>query len=93
MDIHAIFNQARKDASSLANLDIDELLETDMTEFKSLDEILAENINMIKMLGLPDEETQTVCNKLSGYRYIENLFELHKGKYIRWYLKCLNQSP
>jgi hypothetical protein len=84
MDVNAIFNRAKKDTSLLANLDIDELLKTETTEFKSIDTILTDNINAIKTLGLSNEETQTLCNKLTGYRYIENLFEIHKGKYIRW---------
>jgi len=90
MDVDAIFERVSKDTSLLAEIDIEELLRSvnnekhDYLENKTLDTILDENICAIKTLKLPKEETKNICNRLVGYRYVENLYELHKGKHIRW---------
>lgn len=90
MDINAIFENVRKDTSLLANIDMDELLratdndKNDYLNDKTLDDILEENIQAIKRLKLPKKEILELSNKLVGYRYIENVFDIHKGKHIRW---------
>jgi hypothetical protein len=90
MDIDAIFEKVRQDTSLLADIDIEELLRNvnndkhDYLDNKTLGDILDENIHAIKTLGLPKEKTKDLCNRLAGYRYVENLYELHKGKHIRW---------
>jgi hypothetical protein len=90
MDIDAIFETVSKDSSLLANIDIDELLkavESDKTDYldnKTLDDILNENIHVLTQLNIGPDAVTNMCNKLAGYRHVDNLSELHKGKYIRW---------
>ena len=90
MDINKIFEDVQKDASLFANMDIDELLratsseKTDYLDNKTLDNILDDNIHAIKRIYTDKDEMVEICNKLAGYRYIDNLSELHKGKHIRW---------
>ena len=90
MDINAIFENVRKDTSLLANIDMDELIratENDKNDYlndKTLDDILEENIQAIKRLKLPKKDIVELSSKLVGYRYIENVFDIHKGKHIRW---------
>jgi hypothetical protein len=90
MDIDAIFETVSRDSSLLANIDIDKLLkavENDKTDYldnKTLDDILDENIRVLTRLNLGKDVVTHMCNKLAGYRYVDNLSELHKGKYIRW---------
>jgi hypothetical protein len=90
MDINKIFEDVQKDSSLFANMDIDELLratnneKTDYLENKTLDDILDDNIRMIKRVYPDKTKIVELCNKLAGYRYIDNLSELHKGKHIRW---------
>ena len=90
MDVDAIFERVSKDTSLLAEIDIEELLRSVNNEKhvyldnKTIGNILDENINAIKTLKLKREETKDICNRLAGYRYIDNLYELHKGKHIRW---------
>ncbi len=90
MDIDAIFETVSRDSSLFANIDIDELLkavETDKTDYldnKTLDDILEENTHVLTRLNIGPDAVTNMCNKLAGYRYIDNLSELHKGKYIRW---------
>jgi hypothetical protein len=90
MDIDAIFEKVKKDSSLLAQIDVDELLKNinddkhDYLDNKTLGDIIDENIKAIKSIGLPSTQLSDICNRLSGYRYVENLYELHKGKHIRW---------
>jgi hypothetical protein len=90
MDINEIFENVRKDTSLLANIDIDELLrvtENDKNDYlnnKTLDDVLDENIKAIKKLKLPKGETTELCDKLVGYRLVDKIFDIHKGKHIRW---------
>ena len=90
MDIDAIFEKVKKDTSLLAHIDIEELLKNinddkhDYLDNKTLGDILDENIKAIKSIGLPSSQLSDICNRLAGYRYVENLYELHKGKHIRW---------
>jgi NDP-sugar pyrophosphorylase family protein len=90
MDIDAVFEKVRQDTSLLANIDIEELLKNvsnekhDYLDNKTLGDVLDENISAVKTLGLTKEKMKDVCNRLAGYRYVENLYELHKGKHIRW---------
>ena len=65
------------------DIDIDELLKSldgDETDLKMLSEILDENLRVVNRLNMGAD----VYNKLVGYRYIDNISEIHKGKYIRW---------
>ena len=90
MDINAIFERVRKDNSLLANIDMDELLkaaEVDKNDYlnnKTVSDIIDENITAIKRINRSKVETAELCNKLVGYRFIENVFDIHKGKHIRW---------
>ena len=86
MDIDAIFEKVKNDTSLFSQIDIEELLKNinddkhDYLDNKTLSDILDENIKIIRSNGLPLD----LCNRLAGYRYVENLYELHKGKHIRW---------
>ena len=90
MDIDAIFEKVKKDTSLLAQINVEELLKNvnddkhDYLDNKTLGDILDENIKAIKSIGLPSSHLSDICNRLAGYRYVENLYELHKGKHIRW---------
>ena len=87
MDINTIFRNAKKDASLLANIDIDELLENDKHDYlndKTVNDVIDENIAAIKRLKRSKAETEELCNKVVGYRVVENVFDIHKGKHIRW---------
>jgi hypothetical protein len=91
MDINQIFEYVQADNSLLADLDIDVLLKTldnDKTSYlenKTIDDFLKENMNAVQSIeGISADDMKTICNKLVAYRYVENLFDLHKGKHIRW---------
>jgi hypothetical protein len=91
LDINAIFESVQSDSSLLAEINIENLLktlDTDKTSYlenKTIDDFLQENIEAVKTIDniMPDE-IKLICDKLVEYRYVENIFDLHKGKHIRW---------
>lgn len=90
MDVKEIFEQALKDPSLTSNLDIEKLVESledernDYLENKTMQEINQDIFNKIKKLNTSLEDKKEICEKLIGYHPINDVYELHKGKHIRW---------
>ena len=87
MNIGELLENARKDASLLSTLDINELLGSEKTDYlggKTLDSIIGEVVRVVKTHITDETNCETIIRKLAGYRYVENIYELHQGKYIRW---------
>ena len=95
LDIQTIFENIKRDTSLLSNVDIEELLarveKSDYVEGKTVTDILEEKVAVLEGLGLNRGEQATMLEKLADYRYIKNIYELHKGKHIRWILP--NKRP
>jgi hypothetical protein len=89
-DIKKIYNDAKQDPSLFANVDIDRLLEianddrNDYLENKSMKDIVDEVFDTINSLSLSKMQTKELCEKLTEYRYVDRICDLHKGKHIRW---------
>jgi hypothetical protein len=89
-DIIKIIEDAVKDKSLISTLDIDELIDRTNVEHmdylneKTMDDILNEMLIALSELDINDKMRQSFYNKLAGYRVIGNIYELHKGKHIRW---------
>lgn len=90
IDINEIFENVKKDASLLSTIDIDELLKAveneknDYLENKTLDILFQENLQTLRQLKISKQKITEICEKIAGYRFVENLSEIHKGKHIRW---------
>jgi hypothetical protein len=88
--IQEIFENARKDPELFSTIDIEQLLESiesdknDYLEGKTLGDINNDIYEKINTLNAPIEKKQEMCNKLIGYRQVDELHELHKGKHVRW---------
>lgn len=86
-----LFNKIKNDESLASDLDIDELLslveDGNYFENKTLNDIINTNIEVIKSLNIPKEEINNYLNKLAGYRYIDDLYQLNRGRFIRWFDK------
>jgi len=93
MNVKEIFDSALKDPSLLSTLDIDNLLKSldneksDYLEKKTITGIDKEIFNTLQENILGVEPQKVACNKLIGYRLVDELHELHKGKHIRWIRK------
>jgi hypothetical protein len=89
-DISKIFEDAIKDKSLISTLNIDELINVtneenvDYLNEKTMDDILSEMLSTLSKLDINDKTKLSFYNKLAGYRVIGNIYELHKGKHIRW---------
>ena len=90
MDIQEIFEQAKKDPSLLANIDIDELLEgtedvkNDYLQDRTLHEIQETIYDALEEVFEKDEDILVHVDKLREYRLVDEVSELHNGKHIRW---------
>jgi hypothetical protein len=52
--------------------------------------LIKEIVEIIDELNTTKEEKQTLCQKLKEYRYIDEIYQLDKGRYIRWVNKTTN---
>ena len=97
-DIESIFENALKDPELFSTIDIENLLKniendkTDYLENKTLKTISDDIFYKINDFHITDETKEIFCNKLAGYRYVDEIRELHKGTHTRWIRKT-NYSP
>jgi len=90
MNIKTLIKDAKADTELLSKIDIDELLgavENDKNEHldnKTLHDISQEISQEIRTLNLDKEPTKKILEKLADYRYIDEIYQLHRGKYVRW---------
>ena len=93
INVQEILENCKSDPSLLSTLNIDEILEAvekDKHEYldnKTLDTISQEIFESINNLGITKEKQTDFCKKLLEYRYVDELFELHRGKFVRWIRK------
>jgi hypothetical protein len=90
MDIDKIFEDAINDPSLLSTIDIETLLNSiestknDYLDNKTMSEITNIVHEKIDETDIPKENHQEIYKKLVGYRYVDEIYELHKGKMVRW---------
>jgi len=90
LNVNDIFETARNDPALFSTIDIEKLLSSiekdknDYLENKTMIDVNTDIFNKINDLNLSETITQEMCEKLIGYRYVDEIHELHKGKYIRW---------
>jgi hypothetical protein len=90
IDINELFENAMKDPSLFSTIDIEKLLESvendknDYLEHKSMQIITNEIYEKISQLGISPTARFEYCQKLVGYRLVDDVHELHKGKHLRW---------
>lgn len=89
-EVNEIFEQAIKDPSLLSSININQLINSieddknNYLENKTTKMINEEIFNAIMKVEIPTETKREYCDKLIGYRYVDELHELHKGKNVRW---------
>ena len=93
LNIKTILEHARRDKST--NIDIPHLLSTieksEYLENKTLDSIFDEKIQILGEITNNKELIATILGKLTDYRRVKNIYDLHNGKHIRWIKK--GKSP
>lgn len=90
IDISEIFKNALNDPELFSTLDIDNLLtsfeneKSDYLENKTIKSVAEEIYEKINEFDIPKETKLSYCSKLNEYRFVNNIHELHKGKYVRY---------
>jgi len=91
MNIQQLIHDTKEDSELFENLNIDELIKnaekSQHLENKSWKDILKENIDALEELELDTETEKLWLERLSEYRYVKNIYEIHKGKFLRWIKK------
>lgn len=86
-EIKKLFTEASNDPDLKNTIDIDAILErTDMDHFgdKRLKDLCIEIRDSLNELDMDDFEKTEICKKLAEYRLVDEIYKLHKGKYVRW---------
>ena len=98
MNYSEILQQAREDPRLLSRIDVDELMEgletvSPFFENKTLANISEMIFSVISESfgesGLPDQQLK-MCNSLTEYYYVEQIYQFQKGRYIRWLRKNMD---
>lgn len=90
ININQLFEDALNDPSLFSTIDIDNLLsniETDKHDYlenKTMASITEEIYEMVSGQFNQIDKRKEICKRLIGYRYVDEINELHKGKHIRW---------
>ena len=72
------------------NINVDELLKSiESDKLLSVSKLSYDKINTIKYnvltrIGLEDDELESILLKLSDYRYVEELQDIHHGAFVRY---------
>jgi len=88
--ISQIIQHAQNDPTLFSKLDVDALLDSlespknDFLENQTIDSVAENVFNSLKRLPIDNSLLSDYCKKLVGYRYVDELHILHKGKYVRW---------
>lgn len=88
--LNKVFKEAQNDTSLLDTIDINEIISMsenenmDYINEKTMNDILNTIYETLKEMPINEIKRNELYEKLAGYRFIENIYELHKGKHIRW---------
>lgn len=82
---------------TIDTINVDELLKSiESDKLLSVSKLSYDKINTIKYnvltrIGLEDDELESMLLKLSDYRYVEELQDIHHGAFVR-YIQLTNKS-
>uniref|UniRef100_A0A6C0B6G7 Uncharacterized protein n=1 Tax=viral metagenome TaxID=1070528 RepID=A0A6C0B6G7_9ZZZZ len=97
MNIDEVFEAAKKDPTLFSTLDIEAILDSveneknDYLENKTMENITKDVFDNITELTITKEQTKDLCNKLIGYRFIDEIHELFRGRHVRWIRRDSNK--
>ena len=90
MNISDLIKEAEKDPALLSRINTTELLKSldsvknDFLENETIDSISKNVFDSLARLNINDGIVSDHCDKLLGYRFVDELHLLHRGKYVRW---------
>lgn len=89
IDINEIIENAKNDPDTLSSINITEILENidkktiDVLDNKTVQSMNETNIDLFTNYNCSPDETYDLCSRLNGYRLVNEIFELHKGKNVK----------
>jgi len=89
-NIREIIEAAHRDPELFSTIDIENILaateneKNDYLEKKTTEDISREVFESLRDLDIDIDKTKILCEKLLGYRCIEEIHELFKGRHVRW---------
>ena len=100
-EIENIYKAAIQDPELFSQIDMNKLMESieneknQYLENKKTTDIVNEIIDSMTDFDILPETSVELCNKLAGYRFVDEIYLLHKGKHVRWIKKSdiMNKSP
>jgi hypothetical protein len=84
----SLIEKERRNVST--NINVQELLnaaqnvDMDYLGGKTLKQVSEEIVQSLSPLNLKQEQVEIFCQKLVYYRFVDQIYQLHKGKHIRW---------
>jgi hypothetical protein len=98
MNFQQLVEDAKKDPSLLSTINIDELVSNMDTEnspylWKTQKEIEMQILSVLVPHYKTDKSIFELCKKLVGYRYVDELYQLHRGKHVRWLRYRIGERP
>ena len=97
INFQELFENIQKDKSLLTTINVNELLKLVKDDNNSTKYLLNKTFNSIKedILDILENtipqwsivEIETTAKTLFDFRHVDEIYELHKGKYVRW-IKC-----
>lgn len=89
-NVAEIFEAAKNDPELFSTLDIENILDSveneknDYLENKTTEDITRDVLENIRDAGIEKDKIKAFCDKLIGYRCVEEIHELFKGRNVRW---------
>lgn len=90
MNFFQILEAEKNNPELVSKIDINELLRAsenvDMNYFmnKSLEIISNEIVEVLRENNIPNKNIAEFCDKLCDFRFIDQIYQIHKGKHVRW---------
>lgn len=87
MSIQDLIREAKSDPSLYSAINVDALLDNakhDFLENKTLSTVTQDVYDALSSLRISRDEMLDHGQKLTGYRFVDELYELHRGKHVRW---------
>ena len=85
-----LIEQQRNEIELQSTLDVETIIraaenvDMDYLEGKTLHTLSSEIVQELRENHLQIENIQEICEKLTEYRIIQEVYQLHKGKHVRW---------
>lgn len=85
--VQSLFEQAQNDPTLHSTINVNQIINTappSHLENKTMENIMNDIHEILKGKGLSTNKIYDFGMKLSGYRYVDEIHELHRGKHVRW---------